>query len=152
MEYENKERTIVSKSFVERNFKELEKDWFKNYAYPLGDEIFVTWSENPDKHTPLNHSCEPNLWHDHENENHYARRDIKKGEHLTIDYATYVANTSLQFECKCGQVCCRKLVTSHDYMKPEIWDKYKGHFSCYLTNKINSLFLAKTKTLSHHEK
>ena len=65
MEYENKERTIVSKSFVERNFKELEKDWFKNYAYPLGDEIFVTWSDNPDKHTPLNHSCEPNLWHDH---------------------------------------------------------------------------------------
>lgn len=35
-------------------------DWFSAYAYPLTDNVFVTWSEDPDKWVPLNHSCDPN--------------------------------------------------------------------------------------------
>ena len=139
IEYENKETTLVSKSYVESNFKEIEKEWFENYAYPVGDDIFVTWSDNPEKNAPINHSCEPNLWNDNGNENLYARRDIKQGEQLTIDYATYAANTSLQFECKCGENSCRKRVTSNDHMKPEIIEKYKGHFTCYLARKVSMM-------------
>ena len=139
MEIENKERTIVSRSFVDINFSDMEKEWFSNYAYPIGEDLFVTWSDNPEKHIPTNHSCDPNVWHDFGNENLYARRDIKKGEELTRDYATFCSNTPLQFECKCGEMSCRKFVTSADYLKPELIEKYKGHFSCYLTYKINSL-------------
>ena len=138
LERENKERILVSKSFANNHFKELDKERFDNYAYPISDDLFVTWSDDPDKHTPINHSCEPNIWYDHGNENLYARHDIKKGDQLTIENATFITNTYLQFECKCGQECCRKVVTSKDYMKPELIEKYKGHFSCYLTSKINA--------------
>jgi SET domain-containing protein len=139
IEIENKERTIVSRNFANNNFKELDKEWFDNYAYPISDDLFVTWSDDPDKHIPINHSCDPNIWYEHGNENLYARHDIKKGDQLTIDYATYVANISLQFECKCGEACCRNVVTSNDYMKQELIDKYKGHFSCYLTSKMSNI-------------
>ena len=56
-----------------------------------------------------------------------------------MDYATFIANTSLQFKGKCGEACCRKVVTSTDFMKQELIDKYKGHFSCYLTSKISNI-------------
>ena len=141
MERDNKERNLVSKCFAKNHFKDGEKVWFDNYAYPISDDIFVTRSDDPDKHTPINHSCEPNIWYDHGNENLYARINIKKGDQLTIDYATFITNKTLQIECKCGQACCRKVITSTDYMKQELIDKYKGHYSCYLTTKVNYMRL-----------
>ena len=141
LEYENKAITLVSKTYADKclNKSNLEKEWFENYAYPVSDRMFVTWSEDPEKYTPINHSCDPNIWYANGFDNQYARRDIKKGEHITLDYAMFLANNKLQFECKCEAKCCRKVIKSNDFMKPEIIEKYKGHFSNYLTHKINSM-------------
>lgn len=55
--------------------------WFKAYAYPVSDETWVTWSENPDDWLPLNHGCDPNTWL--EGLNLVACKPIKKGDHVS---------------------------------------------------------------------
>ena len=140
IEYENKERKLLSKSFLESNdVSEPERKHFKKFSIPVSDDLFVTWSDNPDEWIPINHSCEPNIWYENSNENLYARRDIKKEEELTRDYATFYANYELHFECKCRQACCRQYITQCDYLKPDLIEKYNGHFSCFLTSKLNEI-------------
>jgi len=65
-----------------------------------------------------------------------ARRDIKKDEELTLDYATFIDNTDMQFDCQCGEASCRKYITGHERNNPEVVEKYKGHFSPYIEGKI----------------
>jgi hypothetical protein len=40
------------------------------------------------------------------------------------------------FECKCGSSDCRKQITSDDWKKKEIQQKYLEYFSPYLRDKI----------------
>ncbi|KAI7881181.1 SET domain-containing protein [Lichtheimia hyalospora FSU 10163] len=73
----------------------------------------------------FNHSCEPNLsvyavYHDSANPDFhrlafFARRDIKKGEELTIDYQGGSLNPNEsaprgRFECRCESATCRKWI------------------------------------------
>ena len=41
---------------------------------------------------------------------HGARRDIKKGESLTLDYTTFCDFTMAPFDCFCGEPTCRKRI------------------------------------------
>jgi SET domain-containing protein len=62
----------------------------------------------------MNHSCDPNMVYD-EKDNIIAKRDIKKGEELTIDYANFVVNVDQDFECRCGAKNCRKHIKKDDW-------------------------------------
>ena len=64
----------------------------------------------------MNHSCEANAGVI----NHrklVARRNIKKGEEITVDYSAYDIESltggkkRLFMECKCGSKNCRKIIT-----------------------------------------
>jgi hypothetical protein len=71
----------------------------------------------------VNHSCNPNMYF----KNDYtliARRDIKNGEALSIDYATCDTKYATIDECECGEPDCRKKVTNDDYKDPAIINKY----------------------------
>ena len=74
-------------------------------AYPLNDEVLVTWSSDPAQWSPINHSCDPNAWL--EGLDLVARRPIEPGEEITVEYATFIAGTGESFDCHCGAGDCR---------------------------------------------
>ena len=84
----------------------------------------------------INHSCEPNVWM----ENAYtlaAKRDINKGEELTIDYAIFEGdNYKSKWECKCGSKLCRKMITGSDWKIKILQEEYKNHFIPLINKRI----------------
>lgn len=64
----------------------------------------------------MNHSCEPNMVYD-EKDNIIAKKDIKAGDELTIDYANFVVNVDQDFICRCGSKKCRGKILKDDWKK-----------------------------------
>ena len=106
---EERAQRIVSREHVMTHWSAEDQLQFRRYAYPLSDEVYVLWDENPAEWAPQNHSCEPNTgFH---GLNVVALRTIAKGEELTLDYAELLNEESEPFECNCGARSCRGLVT-----------------------------------------
>ena len=62
-------------------------------------------TRNPAGWAPQNHSCDPNT--EFVGLNLVARRDIRGGEELTVDYATFYDRHMTPFDCACGSPLCR---------------------------------------------
>ena len=105
---EEKSQRIVTKKFVDRNWNEKEKENFGRYAYPISKEVFILWDEDPAEWAPQNHSCDPNT--EFKGLNIVAKKNIKKGEELTLDYALFLDENMEPFECSCGSPYCRKVI------------------------------------------
>lgn len=87
----------------------------------------------------LNHSCNPNLWMENEI-TISAKRDIMKGEELTLDYAMYT--TELDYglrECNCNSKICRGVFSLNDWMNKELQNRYKNKFSPFINKKIKNI-------------
>jgi uncharacterized protein len=66
-----------------------------------------------------------------------ARRDIKKGEEITYDYATTEANDTKGItNCICKTNLCRKNITKDDWKLKELRERYDGHFLNYIQEMI----------------
>ncbi len=83
-----------------------------------------------------NHSCDPNLWHVDSYEL-AARRDVRAGEELTLDYGTNSGADGFAMECRCGSAHCRGWVTSDDWRRPELQVRYKDHWTPALQQRID---------------
>ncbi len=105
---EGKSQRIITKRFVEKNWNEEEKLHFRRYAYPVSEELFILWDEDPSEWAPQNHSCNPNTCFD--GLNVLATRDIKTGEELTLDYTQFLDENMEPFQCQCGSHNCRGLI------------------------------------------
>lgn len=88
----------------------------------------------------LNHSCDPNLWMA-DPVTIVARRDIAAGEELTIDYALFTTQPDWQLDrpCSCGSALCRGTVTGNDWQRPDLQQRYAGHFSPFINRRIARL-------------
>jgi hypothetical protein len=53
------------------------------------------------------HSCDPNAYVDMDTQIFKARRPIKPGEYITMDYETTEDQLFRSFDCKCGADNCR---------------------------------------------
>jgi len=102
---EGRSQRLITKRFVEKNWKEDEKLHFRRYAYPVSEELFILWDEEPAEWAPQNHSCEPNTAFD--GLNVVALNEITKGQELTLDYAEFLDEHMEPFQCKCGAATCR---------------------------------------------
>lgn len=102
---EERNQRLVTKRWVEQNWDSIDKVTFAKYAYPLSDEVFILWSDDPHDWAPQNHCCFPNTAYD--GLNVVALRDIAPGEELTLDYATFCNETAEMFEANCGKQGCR---------------------------------------------
>ena len=77
----------------------------------------------------LNHSCSPNLGIKG-SVTFVALRNIKKGEHLTVDYSITECDKLWNFKiqtgsnCKCGEPNCRKIIKSIQFLPHDIYKKY----------------------------
>ena len=57
---EGRAQRIITKRFVEKNWNEDEKLHFRRYAYPVSEELFILWDDDPSEWAPQNHCCDPN--------------------------------------------------------------------------------------------
>jgi D-alanine-D-alanine ligase len=104
-EGEGRAQRIITRSHVERAWSAADREVFYRYAYPIGPDVFVLWDRLPTGWAPQNHSCDPNTAF--VGLNVVARRDIRSGEELTVDYATFYNGHMTPFDCSCGSPNCR---------------------------------------------
>ncbi|KAG2426154.1 hypothetical protein HXX76_013135 [Chlamydomonas incerta] len=132
---EQRKHVLASKGFVQRCWPEgsRQREWFDGYAFPLNDDVCITWSDDPKEWMPLNHSCDPNTWF--VGLDIVARRDVALGEQITIDYATFCVEHMTAFDCCCGSAACRGRVGGLDYVADWVGDAYGHHVSGYVAAK-----------------
>ncbi len=123
---------LVSRAHVERYWDERRKGWFERYACPLTEEVWSIWDPNPEKWRPLNHSCDPNCWL--EGLDVVARRSIRPGEEITLDYAGMCNEQMPAFECFCESPSCRGTIRGTDFLEPFL-DGYGQHVSDYILRR-----------------
>jgi hypothetical protein len=70
-----------------------------------------------------------------------ARHDIEAGEEATVDYALFTtqSNWMLDTRCRCGAPDCRRIITGDDWRRPEVQERYRGHFSPFINRRIEKL-------------
>jgi uncharacterized protein len=89
--------------------------------------------------TPIhfgNHSCDPTLWLVGPYEV-ATRRGVTAGDEATIDYGTMSGADGFRMACRCGAAACRGEVTSADWTRPELQDRYRGHWAPALQRRID---------------
>ena len=101
----------------------------------IDEHLYLVSGETADPGDYVNHSCTPNCGLAG-NMLVVAMRDIAVGEELTFDYAMSDGGDYDEFECLCGSVECRGVVTGRDWQLPELQLRYAGWFSPYLAKKI----------------
>lgn len=106
---EEENQRIVTRRHVEQTWDVKEKEIFAKYAYPLSKEVYLLWDDNPAGWAPQNHSCNANTGY--AGLNVIALRDIRKGEELTLDYASFLDESMEPFTCRCGAPNCRGQIT-----------------------------------------
>lgn len=107
-EGEGRAQRIITKKYVDEHWDENAKRHFRHYAYPISPAVYILWDEDPYQWAPQNHSCQPNTAY--EGLNVLTVQPIKKGEELTIDYATILDESAESFACKCHASNCRKTI------------------------------------------
>jgi D-alanine-D-alanine ligase-like ATP-grasp enzyme len=132
--FEETPHTLVTRARVEGAWGDRDRSWFRKYAWPLTDEVWVTWSRNPEDWRPINHSCEPNAWI--RGLDVIARTDIRPEEEITLDYATFYNEMMPSFQCECGARSCRRTITGHDHMADFVV-RYGDHVSDYVRRRRN---------------
>jgi D-alanine-D-alanine ligase-like ATP-grasp enzyme len=121
---------LVTHRFVEERWRGILKEWYAAYAYPVSENVSAVWSENPEEWRPINHSCDPNTWLD--GLDLVARKPIRAGEELTMDYATFCGPRMAEFPCTCGAPECRGIICGADCYSPELEIRYGNHVSDYV--------------------
>jgi hypothetical protein len=99
----------------------------------------------------VNHSCNPNCGLSGQI-GLVALRRLEPGEEVCFDYAMSDGSPYDQFNCGCGAAECRGRISGEDWSRPELWKRYRGHFSPYLQRRIDALLAAKRGLRSHSER
>ncbi len=70
-----------------------------------------------------------------------ARRNIQPGQELAADYAMWKDDEGsvTAWECRCGSLLCRHRTTGRDWRLPDLQQRYDGHFSPFLNERIRKL-------------
>jgi D-alanine-D-alanine ligase len=87
------------------NWNEREQLDFARYAYPISNDVYILWSDNPADWAPQNHSCSANTAY--VGLNVVALQNINNNDELTLDYANFLDETAQPFDCQCGSPQCR---------------------------------------------
>jgi SET domain-containing protein len=114
------------------SWPDFEQERFFAYAYQVGDDEWIGGDPEEDHSLYMNHSCDPNTWHDGD-WRIVARRDINPGEEVTYDYATSQTDPEFVLLCRCATVSCRSIITGHDHRK--LRSRYAGHMMEYIEMK-----------------
>lgn len=124
---------VVAKNELDPNMPH-----FTQRVLQVEDEFYLITPDPLEPSDCFNHSCEPNAGFTGQI-GIVAMRDIKAGEEINFDYAMCDGSAYDEFTCYCGSENCRGSVKGHDWMRPELWEKYDGYFMPYLARRIEAL-------------
>ena len=85
-----------------------------------------------------NHSCDPALWHVGPYEL-ATRRAVAAGDEVTVDYGTNSGADGFTMTCRCRAATCRGAVSSADWRRPDLQERYRGHWVPALQRRIEQL-------------
>ena len=108
--FEGSPQRVVSLTHVESEWSETEQERFDREAWPLGEEVWAIWDEDPDHWQMPRHSCDPTVWFS--GLDLVARKPIEAGREITVDYATFHNERMPPFPCGCGTKSCREIITA----------------------------------------
>jgi D-alanine-D-alanine ligase len=126
---EERPHFLVSRRHVERTWGEEKRRWFRQYAWPLTDDLHAMWSDRPEDWQPINHACDPSCWLD--GLALVTRRAVSAGEALTVDYGTFCGPETEAFPCDCQSPACRGTIRGTDHLSPAM-GRYGDHVSDYV--------------------
>ena len=106
---EERAQRLVTKRYIDNHWNPHQQLQFRRYAYPLSEEVFALWDEDPTSWAPQNHSCSANTAFN--GLNVCTTRAIFQHEELTLDYATFLDPRMEPFDCKCGSAHCRGTIS-----------------------------------------
>ena len=113
----------------------------RRYAALIAEGVFLAPHDldNPDVVSHLNHSCAANLARIG-GLVYVAKTDIRDGEHLTVDYAPFVAGTAdWRMDCHCGSAACRRVISGDDWQDPGLARSLWTEWLPYIQRRILSL-------------
>lgn len=110
----------------------------RRHSIQVEEDLFQVPASAYDPPDFINHSCNPNAGMSGQIAL-VAMRDIGRGEEVCMDYAMCDATPYDEFDCHCGERTCRSRVTGSDWARPELWKRYRGHFSPYLQRRIDAI-------------
>jgi hypothetical protein len=119
------------------NFAELPA-YVQQHSLQVEEDLYLVPNGVDEPADFVNHSCEPNTGMSGQIVL-VALRDIKPDEEVCFDYAMSDGGPHDEFECACGTPSCRGRITGDDWKRPELWERYAGHFSPYLQRRIDRL-------------
>ncbi len=103
-------------------------------AIQIGEDANLV--DMPTSPAGMNHSCDANLWMRDE-VTVVARREIASREELIQDYALFTTHPDwVLTSCRCGSPVCRHTVTGNDWLREDVQDRYKDHFSPFINKRI----------------
>lgn len=127
---EERAHHLASWKHIERTWSDWQRATLSRWAYPVSNEVVDVGGEVPEEWSLINHSCEPNAWL--EGLDWVARRPIREGEPVTIDYATLYGPVMTEFTCQCGSPHCRGVIRGTDHLEPWVEERYGDHVSPYV--------------------
>lgn len=137
------ELLMVFGGYVVKSENLDERKYRLQTAFPIEVDTFLVLPVSDSEDTVdeyLNHSCNPTAWLTDEI-TVVARKDIKAGEEITLDAATWDMDPEWLFSenglCYCNDSECRKTLSPTDYKNPILQKKYAGHFSPYIQKRID---------------
>jgi SAM-dependent methyltransferase len=110
----------------------------RRHGLQVGDDQYMVPNRPPEPGDLINHSCDPTCGMAGE-VTVVARRAVRPGEEITIDYAMTDSTAYCEFACSCGTPSCRGRVTGDDWRSPELRARYAGFFSPYLRRRIEGV-------------
>jgi D-alanine-D-alanine ligase len=135
LQFEDCQHILVSKAKSATWTDSIRKHLFATYAHPISEELWVMPTIQPSPWHSINHSCDPSAVISADGLTVIARRDIKKGEPITLEYGTYRVENSAEFKCNCDSNRCRGVIRGTDYLLPQIEQTYKNHIAPYVLQK-----------------
>jgi SET domain-containing protein len=102
------------------------------------EENFFLLTPSMEPSDCFNHSCDPNAGMTGQI-GLIAMRDIGAEEEVCLDYGMCDGSDYDEFDCSCGATNCRGRITSEDWKRPELWERYEGYFAPYLQRRIAAL-------------
>ena len=85
-----------------------------------------------------NHDCEPTMW-PLDSYELATRVPVAVDDELTLDDGLISADPTFRMGCTCGAVTCRSVVTGEDWRRPELVQRYGGHWPTGLQRRIDAL-------------
>lgn len=130
--------SVWSGFIVTREQFDLLPEEIQKHTVQVEEDFYLSsWTED-EPADYVNHSCSPNAGLIGQL-TLVALRDIAPGEEVTFDYATCDGSPYDEFLCDCRSANCRGRVSGDDWMIPELWVRYRGHFMPYLQRRIDAL-------------